>query len=155
MPLSKTVEIAVGVFIALGLAALFVLALKVSGYSSLGGQNGYVVKADFDNIGSLKVRAPVTVAGVRVGRVVGIDLDPKTYEAVVKMALNPAYPLPEDTSASILTAGLLGEQYVGLDPGGAPQDLKAGDVIKLTQPALVLEKLLGQFLFQTAQGQKK
>ncbi len=155
MPLSRTVEIAVGTFIALGLAALLVLALKVSGYSDFGQQNGYVVTADFDNVGSLKVRSPVTVAGVKVGRVVGVKLDPQTYQADVSLALNPAYPLPKDTSASIVTAGLLGEQYVSLDPGGAEQNLKAGDVIKLTQSALVLEKLIGQFLFNTAQGKQK
>lgn len=155
MPLNKTVEIAVGTFIALGLIALLVLALKVSGYSNFSGTNGYVVTADFDNVGSLKVRAPVTVAGVKVGQVVGIKLDPQSYQADVSMALNPAYPLPKDTSASIVTAGLLGEQYVSLDPGGSEQNLKAGDVIKLTQPALVLEKLIGQFLFNAAGGKQK
>lgn len=154
METTKTVEITVGVFIALGLAAFFVLAMQVSGISRLGGVDGYVVTARFENIGGLKVRAPVTMAGVRIGRVMGIGFDEQTYEAVVEMSINPEYDkLPVDTSASILTSGLLGEQYIGMEPGGAETYLKPGDRIKLTQSALVLERVISQFLFsQAAEG---
>lgn len=155
MPMTRAMEIAVGAFIALGLAALLMLSLRVSNISGLNESDGYEVTARFDNVGSLKVKAPVSLAGVRIGRVVGIDIDPQTYQAEVRMALNPAYPLPEDTSASILTSGLLGEQYVGLEPGGAEDNLKAGDDIKLTQSALVLEQLIGQFLFQMSEDRSK
>ena len=152
MAVSKRTELTVGVFVALGLAALLMLAFKVSNIAGFNEDKGYLVEARFENIGSLKVRAPVTLAGVRIGRVVGIGIDPVTFEAVVKLGLNPAYSLPVDTSASILTAGLLGEQYIGLEPGGAEQNLSAGDVIKITQSALVLERLVGQFLFRAAEG---
>ncbi|MDX1606822.1 MAG: outer membrane lipid asymmetry maintenance protein MlaD, partial [Candidatus Competibacterales bacterium] len=150
---SRTLELLVGLFIVLGLAALLMLALQVSGLQDAASNNGYEVSARFNNIGSLKVRAPVTMGGVRIGRVSGIELDPQTYQAVVRMNLDATYPLPEDTSASILTSGLLGEQYVGLEPGGAERNLEAGDEIKLTQSALVLERLIGQFLFQAGEGQ--
>lgn len=155
MGTTKTVEITVGVFIALGLAAFFMLAMQVSGISRLGGEDGYAVTARFENIGGLKVRAPVTMAGVRIGRVTGIGFDEQTYEAVVEMSVNPNYDkLPVDTSASILTSGLLGEQYIGLEPGGAETYLKPGDRIKLTQSALVLERVIGQFLFSKAAEEK-
>lgn len=154
MRTTKTVEITVGVFIALGLAAFFMLAMQVSGISRLGGVDGYKVIAHFENIGGLKVRAPVTMAGVRIGRVTVIGFDDQTYEAVVEMSINPQYDkLPVDTSASILTSGLLGEQYIGMEPGGAETYLKPGDRIKLTQSALVLERVISQFLFsQAAEG---
>jgi len=149
---SRTVEIAVGVFIAAGFAALFMLAMKVSNLSSLTGEDGYVLTARFDNIGGLKVRAPVTMAGVRIGRVTDIGFDQKTYEAVVKLTINPVYnQIPKDTSASILTSGLLGEQYVGLQPGAEDKYLQGGGVIKYTQSAIILERLVGQFLFNKAQ----
>jgi phospholipid/cholesterol/gamma-HCH transport system substrate-binding protein len=145
---SRSVEILVGLFIAAGIAALFMLAMQVSNLSSLSGDEGYVVKARFDNIGGLKVRSPVTVAGVKVGRVAEIDFDSDTFEAVVSMRISPSYDrLPIDTSGSILTAGLLGEQYIGLEPGGDDKNLADGDELKLTQSALVLEKIIGQFLF--------
>ena len=114
----------------------------------VGDDAGYRVQARFENIGSLKVRAAVAIAGVRVGRVTAIHIDKETFEAVVTLTLNPEYPLPLDTSASILTAGLLGEQYIGLEPGGDEQSLTEGDDIELTQSALVLERLIGQFLFR-------
>lgn len=151
MSMTKTVEVAVGLFIALGLAAFFVLALRVGNISALGGTDGYQVTAGFQNIGGLKVRAPVTLAGVRIGRVTGISIDQQTYEAVIEMSINPQYDkLPDDTSAAIYTAGLLGEQYISLEPGGADTYLKDGDQIMLTQSALVLERMIGQFLFNTA-----
>ncbi len=149
-------ETLVGLFIALGIAALFFLAMQVSDISAWGEEKGYVVTASFDNIGGLKVRAPVTMAGVRIGRVSAIGVDQQSFEAVVSLTIDPRYDnLPEDTSASILTAGLLGEQYIGLEPGGSEDNLQAGDRIKLTQGALVLEKIIGQFLFSAAQGEKE
>ena len=150
MSISKTVELSVGLFIALGLVALFVLAMKVSNISSLGDKKGYVVTANFENIGGLKVRSPVSMAGVRIGRVQAINIDKQTYEAIVQLSLNPQYQLPKDTSASILTAGLLGEQYIGLEPGGAEDYLKPGDRIKLTQSAFILERLVGRLLTSAA-----
>ena len=149
----RGIDIAVGLFVALGLAALMMLALKVSGLASFGEPPGYRVEARFQNVGGLKVRSPVTMAGVRVGQVAGIRYDSETYEAVVSLKLDARFDrIPEDTSAKILTSGLLGEQYVGLEPGGAPDYLEAGDQIQLTQSALVLENVIGQFLYQAAEG---
>ena len=148
---TRTVEIAVGAFVAAGLGALFVLAMKVSNIGAFDAAEGYELVARFDNVGGLKVRAPVTVGGVRVGRVVAIDYDMDTYEAVVRMRIDRRYDrFPTDTSASILTAGLLGEQYVGLEPGGEERYLGDGDRIRYTQSALVLEKIIGQFLYSKA-----
>ena len=148
---TRTVEIAVGAFVAAGLGALFVLAMKVSNIGAFDVAEGYELVARFDNVGGLKVRAPVTVGGVRVGRVVAIDYDMDTYEAVVRMRIDRRYDrFPIDTSASILTAGLLGEQYVGLEPGGEERYLGDGDRIRYTQSALVLEKIIGQFLYSKA-----
>ena len=147
----QRLELAVGFFVALGLLALTMLAFKVSNLSSVGTSEGYQIKAHFENIGSLKTKAPVTVAGVRIGRVSRIYWDPDDYQAVVVLNIDNQYKtLPKDTGASILTSGLLGEQYVGLEPGGSPEYLKEGDEIKITQSALVLEKLIGQFLFSKA-----
>lgn len=156
MHTTRTVEIIVGLFVALGIAALFMLAMKVSNLSSFNDESGYIVIARFENIGGLKVRSPVTVAGVRVGRVADIGFDNKTFEAVVKMNVSAKYDkLPSDTFASIFTAGLLGEQYVGLEPGGSEQVLKEGSVIRQTQSAIVLEQIIGQFLYSKAEGDKK
>ncbi len=127
------------------------LAMQVSNLSTLGNNEGYVVKASFQNIGGLKVRAPVTVSGVRVGRVDAINYDFKTFEAVVSMKIDSQYEgFPEDTSASIFTAGLLGEQYVSLEPGGSMTNLVDGSQIQLTQSALVMEQIIGQFLYNAA-----
>ncbi|MFO1372162.1 MAG: outer membrane lipid asymmetry maintenance protein MlaD [Candidatus Competibacteraceae bacterium] len=151
----KNLELAVGLFVALGLAAFLMLALKVSDIASIGDDKGYRITAHFENIGGLKVRAPVTLGGVRIGRVVGIDLDPHSYEAVVTLSIDPKYnQLPVDSSASILTAGLLGEQYIGLEPGGMDSTLKDGSTLKLTQSALILEKLIGRVLTSVAAGDK-
>jgi phospholipid/cholesterol/gamma-HCH transport system substrate-binding protein len=153
MLVTKTVEFAVGVFVALGLAAFFMLAMKVSDVSSLGDDAGYVISARFDNIGGLKVRSPVTLAGVRIGRVTSIDIDEATYEAVVSMSILSRYDrLPQDSSASILTSGILGEQYIGIEPGGVEDYLADGGSITLTQSALVLEQLIGRFLTGAASG---
>ncbi len=152
MSRSRSVEILVGAFMAAGFVALFFLAMQVSNLSTTSTGEGYLVIARFDNIGSLKVRSPVTMAGVRVGRVSGIEYDSETYEAVVNLRIESRFDkIPDDSFAKIFTAGLLGEQYVGLDPGGSEEYLKAGDQISLTQPALVLEEIIGQFLFSKAQ----
>ncbi len=149
----KNLELMVGVFMALGLAAFLLLALKVSDLTRIGENEGYRIAAHFENIGGLKVRAPVALGGVRIGRVIGIDLDPESYEAIVTMAIDPRYDrLPTDSSASVLTSGLLGEQYVGLEPGGMDSYLSNGSVLKLTQSALVLEKLIGRMLTSAASG---
>ena len=148
---SRTVQIWVGFFVAVGLASLFMLAMKVSNISALTDTDGYIIKANFENVGGLKVRSPVTMAGVVVGRVSSIDFDRDTYEAVVSMTINPKYAnIPEDTTASIFTSGLLGEQYVGLEAGGAEDYMQEGDSFELTQSAVVLEKLIGQFLVSKA-----
>jgi phospholipid/cholesterol/gamma-HCH transport system substrate-binding protein len=144
---TRTIEIWVGVFIAAGLAALFMLAMKVSNLSTYQGEAGYEVVARFGDVSGLKARSPVTVAGVRIGRIKQIAFDDQTLEAVVVMEIEPQHDkLPRDTSASIYTSGLLGEKYIGLDPGGDEENLKQGDEIQLTQDSLVLEKLVGQFV---------
>ena len=145
-----TLDLWVGIFVTAGVAALFVLALKVGNASSVSMSDGYRVIAEFDNIGGLKARAPVKSAGVVVGRVEGISLDTRTFRANVALRIDKRYPFPRDSSASILTAGLLGEQYVGMDGGGEEQNLKDGDRLKITQSAIVLEKVIGQFLYGKA-----
>ena len=150
---SRTVEIWVGVFVTLGFGALFALAMKVSNIAAIGGGDGYRVVAHFQNIAGLKEKAQVTMAGVAVGRVTRIVLDPDSFEARVEMTIRSEFDnIPEDTSASILTSGLLGEKYIGLEPGGSPDALQAGDELMLTQSALVLEKIISQFLFDRASG---
>ncbi len=142
-----------GLFVALGLAALVMLAMKVSNLSDYGGGETYRLTARFDNIGGLKVRSPVMVAGVRIGQVSDVRVDHDTYEAVVSLDIYRRYDnLPADTSASIFTAGLLGEQYLALEPGGEEEVLRDGDEIKLTQSAMVLEQVIGQVLFSKAAG---
>lgn len=155
--MNRTVlDLWVGFFVAVGIAAVMFLALKVSNLSSAHLSDTYVLQAKFDNIGGLKVRGPVKSAGVVVGRIADIQFDPATYEAVVSMTIDGRYRFPKDTFASIFTAGLLGEQYVGFDAGGDEKMLKAGDVIAKTQSAVVLEKLISQFLFsKAADGQDK
>lgn len=150
---NKKTEILVGLFVAAGLLALFVLAMKVSNLGDFTDQRGYQVTANFQNIGGLKVRSPVSMAGVRVGRVSDISLDTNTYDAVVTINMYPQYDkIPMDTSASIYTAGLLGEQFIGLDAGADDFYLAEGDEIMLTQPAIVLEQIIGQFLYSQAEG---
>ena len=146
----KALDLWVGVFVAIGLGALLFLALKVGDLASYSATQTYLVKANFDNIGGLKKRAPVKSAGVVVGRVEDIAFDSETYEATVAFAIDKRYEFPKDTSAKILTAGLLGEQYVGLTAGGDAAKLKDGDKLKITQSAVVLENLISQFLFNKA-----
>ena len=152
----KLLDLWVGFFVVIGFAALLFLALRVGNLSSANFSETYPLTAKFDNIGGLKVRGPVKSAGVVVGRVSDIRFDPESYEAAVTLTIDSRYRFPKDTFASILTAGLLGEQYVGLDAGGDEKMLKAGDVVAKTQSAVVLEKLISQFMFNKAsEGQDK
>ena len=148
---SRSVQIWVGLFVVAGMAALLMLSMKVSNISAFTETEGFKVTASFENIGGLKVRSPVTMAGVVVGRVANIGFDRESYEAVVTLNIQDQYDnIPEDSSASIFTAGLLGEQYIGLEAGGAEAVLKAGSELELTQSAVVLEQIIGQFLVSQA-----
>ena len=146
----KLLDLWVGFFVVFGFAALLFLALRVGNLSSSNFAETYQLTAKFDNIGGLKVRGPVKSAGVVVGRVTEIHFDSATYEAVATLTIDGRYHFPKDTFASILTAGLLGEQYIGLDAGGDEKMMKAGDVFAKTQSAVVLEKLISQFMFNKA-----
>lgn len=146
----QSLDIWVGLFVAIGLAALLFLALKAGNMSAFTFQPTYQVTARFDNIGGLKPRAPVKSAGVVVGRVADIRFDDQTYQATVIMTLEERYKFPKDTSAKILTSGLLGEQYIGLEPGGDADALAQGSKLTQTQSAIVLENLIGQFLYNKA-----
>ena len=148
----STTDLAVGLFVVAGICAIVFLALKAGNLVSVNSAAGYHLTAAFDNIGGLKLRAPVKAAGVVVGRVERIRLDSKTYEAVVSLTIEPQYQFTQDTIASILTSGLLGEVYVGLDAGGDAKMIADGGRIAKTQSAVVLEKLIGQFLFDKAQA---
>lgn len=140
----------VGLFVAVGFAALLFLALQAGNMSALSFQPTYHASARFDNIGGLKPKAPVKSAGVVIGRVADIKFDDKTYQATVVLSLDKQYQFPKDTSAKILTSGLLGEQYIGLEAGGDSNMLAEGDKIKMTQSAVVLENLISQFLYSKA-----
>jgi phospholipid/cholesterol/gamma-HCH transport system substrate-binding protein len=142
----KGIETLVGLFVLMGMVGLVFLALQAANLGSMGSRDTYVVKARFDNIGGLKARAPVRTAGVVVGRIKSIELDPKTYQGVVTMDIERSFQFPKDTAAKILTSGLLGDQYIGLEPGGDDQNLQPGDTLAQTQSAVVLENLIGQFL---------
>jgi phospholipid/cholesterol/gamma-HCH transport system substrate-binding protein len=142
----RNIEVLVGLFVLLGIAGLLFLALKTANLGNIGRGSTYTLQARFDNIGGLKVRAPVRSAGVTVGNVTAIGLDPKTYQGVVTLEVQRSYQFPKDTSAKILTAGLLGDQYIGLEPGGDDKNLESGQTIAQTQSAVVLENLIGQFL---------
>ncbi|UDM50725.1 outer membrane lipid asymmetry maintenance protein MlaD [Cupriavidus sp. MP-37] len=146
----NTLDFWVGLFVAAGFVALLFLALKAGNMSAFSFQDTYSVQARFDNIGGLKPRAPVKSAGVVVGRVAAIRFDDKTYQATVEMSLETRYQFPKDTSAKILTSGLLGEQYIGLEAGGDTAMLADGARITMTQSAVVLENLIGQFLYNKA-----
>ncbi len=151
----KSLDVWVGLFVVLGAAAIMFLALKVGNLSSMSFGPGYTVVARFDNIGGLKPRAAVKSAGVVVGRVESIGFDDKTFQATVTLRMQADVQFPKDSSAKILTAGLLGEQYIGIEPGGDEKNLVAGDRIKSTQSAIVLENLISQFLFsKAAEGSK-
>ena len=148
---SKSIEILVGLFVSACVAALFFLALQVSNFSDLQDNGSYTVNAHFDNIGGLKAKALISMAGVPIGRVAEISFDSENYDALVKMRIDARYDnLPTDTSASILTSGLLGDKFIGLTPGGLDEYLQEGDTLELTQSALVLERLISQFLFNSS-----
>ena len=146
----STIDLWVGIFVTIGVGAIVFLALKVGNLTSLNAQPTYRLEARFDNIGGLKLRAPVKAAGVVVGRVAAVSLDPKTYEAVVALNVDKGYEFSKDSIASILTSGLLGEVYIALEAGGDPQMLAADARIAKTQSAVVLEKLISQFMFDKA-----
>jgi phospholipid/cholesterol/gamma-HCH transport system substrate-binding protein len=153
---TSTQDTLVGLFVASGIAGLFFLAMQVSNLSSFTEHDSYTVTARFENSGGLKVKSPVSSAGVKIGQVSSISFDPKTYESIVKMNIDKRYnTLPDDTTASVFTAGLLGEQYVNLDAGGSDEFLKDGGQIDVTNSAIILEKALGQFLFKSAEEEKK
>ncbi len=144
----RSVEISVGIFVGIGLAALFMLAMQASNLSSFTSEGAYQVSARFDNIGGLTVKSAVKAGGVKVGQVSNIDYDSETFEAVVVMNIEDQFSrFPRDTIASIFTSGLLGEQYIALEPGGDERLLGNESEIRFTQSAMVLEQLIGQFLF--------
>lgn len=145
-----TLDLWVGLFVVAGLAAVLVLAMKVGNLSTFNMSESYTLQAQFDNIGGLKSRSPVKSAGVVVGRVTAITFDNKSFRAQVSMVIDKRYQFPKDTFAKILTAGLLGEQYIGLDPGAEEQALKSGDQVSKTQSAVVLENLISSFLYSKA-----
>lgn len=150
-----TIEVIVGVFLIAAFAALMVLAFWVSGLTSMGSGDYYRVYADFDNIGGLKVRAPVSIGGVRIGKVGRVILDPKSFRARVTLLVDKhVHDIPDDSSASILTQGLLGANYISISPGFDDQPLKGGDTIQNTNSALILESILGQLIYKVTGGDK-
>ena len=150
---SRAIDVLVGVFMLLFFGAMFVLAMKVSNLTSLSSTEGYTLTAKFENIGGLKERAKVSASGVKVGEVVSIIYDPENFEAEVTLKIDETFDaFPLDTTASIYTSGLLGEQYIGLDPGAEEDYLQNADEITLTQSAIVLERLIGQVLFSRSGG---
>ena len=152
----KELDLWVGIFAVVGMGAMLFLSLKVANLASFSGGDSYQINAKFDNIGGLKIRAPVKSAGVVVGRVGDIRFDNESFEAVVSLNIDSRFRFPKDSSAKILTSGLLGEQYIGIAAGGDSVNLKPGDTLKLTQSAIVLENLIGQFLYnKAAEGDSK
>ena len=150
------VELASGIFLLLGIAALIWLATRATDYGQDIGDDTYTISARFTNVGDLRNRAPVKIGGVTAGMVESVELDPVTFEAIVNMNISSRYDeIPTDTGASILTSGVLGDRYIGLEPGGAPDYLVDGDVIFITQSALVLEQVIGKYLFNTGTEQSE
>lgn len=150
---SKTQDTLVGLFVAVGIAALFYMALQVSNLGSYSAGDSYTVIARFQNSGGLKVKSPVSVAGVRIGRVSKITLDKQSHESVVEMNIDSQYDnLPSDSGASIYTAGLLGEQYINIDPGSSEDFLKNKSTLDITSSAIVLEEMIGKFMLNKAEG---
>lgn len=148
MQQTRAVELGTGLFVFMGILALFFLTTRVTSFDAYSGEGGYDLTARFDQIGTLKVRSPVSISGVQIGRVTAIDFDVDRLEAVVTMRIASRYDrIPEDSDASILTSGILGGQYIGLQPGGSEEYFRDGDVIAYTQSAVVLEQLIGKYLF--------
>jgi phospholipid/cholesterol/gamma-HCH transport system substrate-binding protein len=155
MQQTRAVELGTGLFVFMGILALFFLTTRVATFDAYAGEDGYELKARFDQIGTLKVRAPVSISGVQIGRVTAIDFDTQKLEAVVTMRIGAKYDqIPNDSDASILTAGILGGQYIGLQPGGAEDYFADGDEILFTQSAVVLEQLISKYLFSQAGGEE-
>lgn len=153
MQQTRAVELGTGLFVFMGILALFFLTTRVSSFDSRVGADGYQLTARFDQVGTLKVRSPVSISGVQIGRVTDIDFDVERLEAVVTMRISSEYDrIPEDSDASILTAGILGGQYIGLQPGGSDQHFRDGDEISFTQSAVVLEQLISKYLFSQGGG---
>jgi phospholipid/cholesterol/gamma-HCH transport system substrate-binding protein len=156
MRANYTVELASGIFLLLGIGALLWLATQATDYGQEIGKETYRISARFTNIGDLKIRSPVKIGGVTAGLVESIELDPVTFEAIVRMQITSRFSdIPSDTGASVLTSGVLGDKYIGLEPGGAPDYLSEGDEIVITQSALVLEQLIAKYLFNTKTGDKE
>jgi len=152
----RNVEILVGLFVVVGAVALAFLSLKAANLASFSFDSTYRLTARFDNVGGLKIRAPVKSAGVTVGRIASITFDDTSYQGVVTLEVDRHYKFPADTSAKILTSGLLGDQYVALEPGADDKNLNPGDSIKMTQSAVVLENLIGQLIYsKAAEGNQK
>jgi len=151
----KITDVLVGLFVVLGFGSLLFLALQAGNLASFSLAKSYPIEANFDNIGGLKVRAPIKSAGVTVGRVASISFDDQTFRAKVILEIEEQFKFPKDSSVKILTSGLLGEQYVGLEPGGDLKNLAAGDRLSLTQSAVVLENLIGQFLYGRSDEEAK
>lgn len=150
------VELASGVFLLLGIAALIWLATRATDYGQEIGKDRYTITARFTNIGDLNDRAPVKIGGVTVGLVESIGLDPVSFEAVVKLSIASRYDdIPSDTGASVLTSGVLGDRYIGLEPGGAPDALTEGDELFMTQSAMVLEQLISKYMFNTGKDEEE
>jgi phospholipid/cholesterol/gamma-HCH transport system substrate-binding protein len=151
MQQTRAVELGTGLFVFMGILALFFLTTRVTTFDAYAGDQGYELQARFDQIGTLKVRAPMSISGVQIGRVTGIEFDAERLEAVVTMRIGAQYDqIPNDSDASILTAGILGGQYIGLQPGGAEEYFADGDEILFTQSAVVLEQLISKYLFSQA-----
>ena len=151
MQSSKIQDTLVGLFVASGIAALFYMAMQISNLGSFGQDNSYTITANFDNSGGLKVKSAVSLAGVAIGRVSKISIDTENYESIVEIQIESQYQLPDDTTASIFTAGLLGEQYIHLEPGGSEEYIAENGAIDITQSAIVLEDVIGQFLIKMAE----
>jgi phospholipid/cholesterol/gamma-HCH transport system substrate-binding protein len=155
MSTKNSIEFMAGLFLLLGIAALVVLAMAATDAGMALRSGSYNLTAGFANIGDLKLRAPVTIGGVTIGSVESIELDAASFEARVSMKVNSKFnEIPDDTAASILTSGILGDQYIGLEPGGSPIFLQDGDEILITQPALVIEQLIGKYLFNTGKSEE-
>jgi phospholipid/cholesterol/gamma-HCH transport system substrate-binding protein len=153
MQQTRSVELGTGLFVLLGLAALFFLTTQTTGSDNFAASDAYRVSARFENVGSLKNRAPVSMSGVTIGRVTSIAFDPERLEATVSFVIDSKYAkIPDDSDASILTSGLLGSQYIGLQPGGSDTYLEEGSEIQLTQSAIVLETLISKYLFSSGSG---
>jgi phospholipid/cholesterol/gamma-HCH transport system substrate-binding protein len=150
---TRAVELGTGLFVFMGILALFFLTTRVTTFDAYSGEDGYELTARFDQIGTLKTRSPVSIAGVQIGRVTAIDFDVERLEAVVTMRIASRYAgIPNDSDASILTSGILGGQYIGLQPGGSDEPFRNGDEIAFTQSAVVLEQLISKYLFSQADG---